>query len=142
MRQFLVLTCLATLTAMPAMAQPADLAADLGKPLTAEQFDARTQGRTITYSAQGQPYGTEQYKPGHKVVWAFTQSECKEGDWFQSDEYICFDYGDYAPLQCWTFYDSPQGLVAKFRGDPASEPLVSLSESQDPLSCQGPDLGV
>ncbi|KFE33785.1 hypothetical protein [Thioclava atlantica] len=115
---------------------------DLGPPLTAEQFDARTQGRTITYSAFGQPYGTEQYKPGRKVVWAFTESECKEGDWYQSGPYICFDYGAPVPLQCWTFYDTAEGLVAKFKDDPGSEPLVSLAESPEPLRCQGPDVGV
>ena len=130
---------LAALALMPTLASAAD---PLGPPLNAEQFDQRTVGRTITYSVFGQPYGSEQYKPGHKVIWAFTESECKEGDWYQDGQYICFDYGEYAPLQCWTFYDTAQGLLAQFKGDPSQEPLVSLSESQDPLVCQGPDVGV
>ncbi|KEP69137.1 hypothetical protein DL1_05200 [Thioclava dalianensis] len=145
MRLFLSLATAAILSASLGAAQqstPTDPQSDLGPPLTAEQFNARTLGRTITYSSHGQPYGTEQYKPGHKVIWAFTADECKEGDWYQDGQYICFDYGQELPLQCWTFYDGAQGLVAKFRGDPASEPLGSLSESHAPLSCQGPGVGV
>lgn len=118
------------------------LAALAEPPLSAEEFDARTIGRTITYSAFGQPYGVEQYLPGHKVIWAFAEGECKEGTWFQDGDYICFDYRDDSGLQCWTFHDTPEGLMARFLGDDENEPLVSLSESTEPLSCQGPEVGV
>ncbi|MDD8023888.1 MAG: hypothetical protein PHX82_12345 [Paracoccaceae bacterium] len=111
------------------------------KPLTAMEFDARTVGRTITYSVSGQPYGVEQYLPGRRVLWAFTESECKEGTWFQAGEQICFDYQDDSGLQCWTFFATDQGLSAKFQGDDAAEPLVSLNESPAPLACRGPDIG-
>lgn len=116
-------------------------AEDPSPPLDAHGFDTRTVGRTITYSAGGLAYGTEQYLPGQKVLWAFEGGLCKEGDWFQDGQYICFDYKDENGLQCWTFFDTAQGLVARFRGNPASEPLVSLDESPEPLSCQGPDVG-
>ncbi|MCL7464377.1 hypothetical protein [Phaeovulum sp. NW3] len=111
-------------------------------PLDAAEFDARTQGRTITYSAYGQPYGVEQYLPGRRVLWAFEGGACKEGTWFQQGEMICFDYRDDGGLQCWTFHDTPEGLMARFLGDPGAEPLVSLSESPEPLDCPGPEVGV
>lgn len=115
---------------------------DLGPPLTAEQFDARTRGRTIEYSSAGTAYGIEEYRPGRKVVWAFEGAECREGDWFPRDDEICFDYHDDSGLQCWTFHDTPGGLVALFQGDPTSEPLMSQKEGTVPLNCPGPDVGV
>ena len=122
---------------IPGMALAAD-----GKPLDAAGFDARTVGKTITYFSGGEPYGVEQYLPGQRVIWAFTESQCKEGRWFQAGELICFDYRDKNGLQCWTFYDRPEGLMARFQGSAESEPLISLQESDKPLSCPGLDVGV
>lgn len=135
MRSALILASL-LLAPLPALAE------DLGPPMTAEQFDARTVGKTITYSSGGQAYGIEEYRPGQKVVWAFAEGDCREGDWFQQGSQICFDYHDETGLQCWTFHDSSQGLVALFEGRADGEPLVSLKESPEPLNCPGPDVGV
>lgn len=132
----------ALILALLALAPIAAWADDLGPPMTAEQFDARTVGKTITYSSGGQAYGVEEYRPGHKVVWAFAEGDCREGEWFQQGEQICFDYHDDSGLQCWTFHDSPAGLVAKFQGSDQSEPLISLKESTEPLNCPGPEVGV
>lgn len=134
---------LSPLLALLLLALPLSAAAqDLGAPMDAAQFDARTLGKTITYSAGGVPYGIEQYRPGRKVVWAFAEGDCREGDWFQQGAQICFDYHDETPLQCWTFHDSPAGLVARFEGRSDDEPLVSLKESTVPLNCPGPEVGV
>lgn len=132
------------LAAAPLAAEPLPdlLTAPLPDPLSAEDFDARTRGRTITYSAFGQPYGVEQYLPGRQVVWAFEGSACKRGTWFQHDRMICFDYRDDSGLQCWTFHDTKAGLIARFMGDATGEPLISLQESTEPLICPGPDVGV
>lgn len=129
----------ALLMALPAFAQDVS---DLGLPLGAEAFDARTVGRTITYLSEGQPYGVEQYLPGRKVLWAFAEGACKEGTWFQAGDQICFDYQDENGLQCWAFYDTDEGLVASFEGRTDLAPLVSLRESPEPLACEGPDVGV
>ncbi|MBZ4022703.1 hypothetical protein CKO11_09560 [Rhodobacter sp. TJ_12] len=116
---------------------------DIGPPLSAEQFDALTLGKTITYSADGAVYGIEEYRPGRRVVWAFSEGNCQEGDWFAMGDQICFDY--HMPevgLQCWTFHQRGDDLVAWFEGDRAGEPLVSLRESPAPLNCPGPEIGV
>ncbi len=111
------------------------LAALAEGPLDAASFDARTLGRTITYSQNGEVYGIEEYLPDRRVRWAFVGGECHEGTWFQDGEDICFFYEDGADLQCWQFSDTEAGLVARFRGNPDNEPLVSLAETRAPLAC-------
>lgn len=111
-------------------------------PLDAAAFEARTLGRTITYSAYGSAYGIEQYLPDRRVVWAYSEGECKSGHWFEQAGQICFAYENEPGLQCWTFHDTVAGLTAYFDGDQENEPLVSLSESPIPLVCTGPDVGV
>jgi len=132
------------LAVLPFLALP--LAADevaIGPPLNAAEFDAMTLGKTITYSSNGTTYGIEEYRPGHKVVWAFAEGDCEEGDWFQQGEQICFDYHDTAVgLQCWTFHKRGKDLVAWFEGKTDQEPLVSLETSETSLNCPGPDVGV
>ena len=59
---------LCALIALPLAAQ------DLGLPVTGPEFDAYVTGRTLTYAAAGQIYGTEAYLPGRRVIWAFTQA--------------------------------------------------------------------
>ncbi|MBK5946752.1 hypothetical protein CCR83_09980 [Rhodobacter veldkampii DSM 11550] len=110
--------------------------------MTAAEFDARTLGRTITYSQSGVIYGVEQYLPGRQVRWAFEGGECKTGHWFEQGGMICFTYDNQPELQCWTFHDQPEGLMARFWGAPDDTPLISLEESADPLACAGPDIGV
>ncbi|WP_336461730.1 hypothetical protein [Frigidibacter sp. MR17.24] len=116
-------------------------AADEAKPLTAEEFDALSVGRTLTYAAGGRVYGTEQYLPNRRVIWAFTGDVCKSGHWFPEGDEICFAYEDVADLQCWTFFQTPGGIAAKFRGDPAGDPLIAVQDSDQPLPCM-PDVGV
>lgn len=118
------------------------LAAEPGQPLTPEEFDAATVGRTLYYNSAGQPYGVEQYLPGRKVIWAFLGDDCRKGEWYPEGSDICFVYEDRAEPQCWTFYQSGRGLLARFRGDPASLPLIAVEESGEPMACMGPDVGV
>jgi hypothetical protein len=129
MRPFLAL--LGALVAAPL------LAAEPGQPLTPEEFDAATVGKTLYYNSAGQPYGVEQYLPGRKVIWAFLGDDCRKGEWYPEGNDICF-----VDPQCWTFYDSGSGLLARFRGDPASLPLIAVEESGAPMACMGPDVGV
>lgn len=119
------------------------LAETLGPPLSGAEFDALTQGKTITYSESGSVYGIEEYRPGRKVVWAFEEGRCEEGSWFEDGSLICFDYHDPdVGLQCWSFHLRGGELVAFFEGRQENEPLVSLQESDARLNCPGPDVGV
>ncbi|WP_343116829.1 hypothetical protein [Ostreiculturibacter nitratireducens] len=125
---------LAVLVTVPAVGADA--------PLTGPEFDALSQGKTLFYSSGSEPYGVEEYLPGRKVRWAFVGDQCMEGYWYEEGEFICFVYDRQPIPQCWTFYDTPQGLMARFRGDPEGMPLVAVEESPEPLACAGPDVGV
>lgn len=116
--------------------------AEPGRPLGAADFDAATVGRTLYYSSGGMAYGAEQYLPGHKVIWAFPGADCRPGEWYEEDGFICFVYEDAPAPQCWTFVQGDGGLTARFRGDPLGLPLVAVEESAEPIACPGPAPGV
>lgn len=137
--RLLSLALLATLAALPAPAQTADQA-----PMDGAAFDAYTLGRTLSYSMQGTPYGIEEYLPNRRVRWAFVGQECQTGVWYERNGNICFLY-DNAPTdeQCWRFFASDGGLRAIFQGpDGPSTELYEVQQSDQPLTCAGPGVGV
>lgn len=117
--------------ALPAAAQA---------PLTAEEFEAYATGKTLSYALGGQVFGTEQYLPGRRVVWAFEGSDCQYGRWYPQGEQICFAYEDGEP-QCWVFARDGSGLSARYMNDPGLQ-LSEVAQSPEPLTCPGPDVGV
>lgn len=111
-------------------------------PLDAAAFDAYVTGKTITYHQFGQAYGVEEYLPDRRVRWAFTDTECQYGHWYQQDDHICFVY-EYDPApQCWIFWMDGRGLNGLYDGNPEGSELTEVSRSTDPLPCPGPDVGV
>lgn len=108
-------------------------------PMTAEEFDAYSVGKTLTYAVDGMTYGAEQYLPNRRVVWAFTGAECRRGLWYEEAGQICFVYETDPEPQCWSFYATPDGLAAVYENDPGGSPLVEVGKSADPLICPGPD---
>lgn len=127
-----------TLFALPLAAQDHDL----GPPLTASEFEAYVIGRTLTYAEAGHVYGTEQYLQGRRVIWAFTKDQCREGHWYSQDQQICFLYEDPTSPQCWLFFKGDTGLKARFLGLGEGGPLSEVAQTQAPLTCAGPDVGV
>jgi hypothetical protein len=111
--------------------------------MSASEFEAYVTGRTIHYAGQGQEaYGAEQYLPNRRVIWTFLDGECVEGLWYEDDGLICFVYEMDLVPQCWSFWRAEGGLTARFENDPAATALYELSQTDEPLTCQGPDLGV
>lgn len=134
-------------SAPPAEAQPLPAPGagpERGSPLTGAEFEAYSTGKTLTYAQGGVVWGTEQYLPGRKVRWAFTDDECKEGYWFeQADNQICFVYEADGILQCWQFYRAAGGgLLARFVNDPEGTLLSEVAQTDQPLACMGPKVGV
>ncbi|SEM96745.1 hypothetical protein SAMN04488103_102582 [Gemmobacter aquatilis] len=113
-----------------------------GDPLTAAEFEAYAQGKTLTYAMGGQVFGTEQYLPNRRVRWAFTQDVCKEGWWYEEAGLICFAYDGENDPQCWKFWQDGARLKAQFEGDPEGTELTEVEQTTKPLSCPGPDVGV
>lgn len=122
------------LLAVPSMAGAAE-------PMSAAAFDAYTQGKTFYYAEEGQAYGGEEYLENRRVRWSFLGGECKDGKWYEDQDYICFIYEDGGP-QCWQFFLGAQGLVAKFKGPEGSTELYEVQRSDKPLNCLAPNLGV
>jgi hypothetical protein len=110
-------------------------------PLTADEFDALTQGRTMTWAEFGQVYGVEQYLPGRRVRWTVLGDDCKTGHWYPEGRLICFQYEDDPAPDCWTITEGGAGLLARFAGSaPDSTPVV-VEETSEPLACFGPEVG-
>jgi hypothetical protein len=130
-----------SLAALLAAAAPA-VALESGRPMTGAEFEAYTEGQTLTFGVDGVPYGIEQYLPGRRVLWSFIGEECREGTWFEAAPQICFVYDDEpARLHCWTFYDTGNGLRARFGDDPDGTELIEVLRSPAPMMCRGPMLG-
>lgn len=110
--------------------------------MTAEEFDHYATGKTLTYAQDGVIFGTEQYLPGRRVRWAFTGDQCQIGHWYPMGELICFEYEAGDAPQCWKFWKGETGLMAQFEGDPAGTALSEVRQTDGPLSCTGPDVGV
>lgn len=129
-----ILAMAVALFAFPAAAQET--------PMTAAEFEAFVTGRTLSYGRAGEaPYGTEEYLPGRQVRWAFTGEECRDGFWYDDGPLICFVYEDNPEPQCWRFFEGPGGLRADFAGRDGA-PVYQVQESEEPLFCPGPQIGV
>lgn len=117
-------------------------AAVAAEPLTGDEFESYATGKTLTYASQGTVWGTEQYLSGRRVIWAFAGEDCQRGSWYEAAGNICFRYEDREGSQCWQFFDDGTGLRAHYSGDPEGAPLSELAQSNQPMPCPGPDLGV
>ncbi|QCO57617.1 hypothetical protein EOK75_18120 (plasmid) [Pseudorhodobacter turbinis] len=123
--------CLALAT--PALAQT---------PLTGAEFETYATGKTLTYAIGGEIYGVEQYLPNRRVRWAFVDDTCRIGHWYEDAGSICFVYDHDATPQCWSFYRNEGALTARFMSDPPSTELKEVAQTDEPLACSGPDIGV
>ena len=120
------------LLAAPALAEP---------PLTAEEFDALTLGRTMTWAEFGQVYGVEAYLPGRRVRWTLVGGDCKLGHWYPDGALICFRYEDDPAPDCWEITRSGPDLLARFTANPPEAEPVVVRETAEPLACFGPEVG-
>ena len=107
MRLISLVLALLPVTLLPASlhADPPGLAPDhsLGTPLSAAEFDAYATGKTLYYAQGGAIWGSEQYLPGHQVLWAFTDEPCEFGQWYADGDAICFVYEGKTDANCWHF---------------------------------------
>lgn len=129
-----------TLAAGPASAED---------PVSAEEFDALTLGRSMTWSEFGAVYGVEQYLPGRRVRWAAVGKDCAVGHWYADGPAICFRYETGTEPHCWIITHSASGLDAHYTLSPPGKPPeatpgtlpVSIAETPDPPACPGPEVG-
>jgi len=117
-------------------------AAAADTPMTSEEFEAWSTGRTLDYAIGGQIYGSEMHLPDRRTLDADIGGPCVEGRWFGDGDAICFVYEGDSREHCWHFWRRGDSVLAR----PVwSEPDSTASEvtvSPTPLQCPGPDVGV
>ena len=111
-------------------------------PMTAAEFEAFVTGKTMDFANSSAVFGTEEYLPGRRVRWAFTDDICKFGSWYESAGQICFVYDGYPGEHCWTVWQDGDHLAALPSFALPGEAPRSVTETNKPLQCQGPDVGV
>lgn len=110
--------------------------------MNAAEFEAYVTGKTLYFGQNGAAYGVEEYLPDRQVRWSFLDGKCKEGYWYEEAGMICFVYDDTPQPQCWTFFPEASGLRAVFENDPANTVLYEAQQSEEPMLCLGPEVGV
>ena len=111
-------------------------------PMTAEEFDAYTKGKTLFFGQNGQAYGAEIYHDNRRVEWSFLDGECQSGEWYEDRGLICFVYENNPDPQCWSFVESPGGLIARFENRPDTTELYEAQDIGQEMICLGPKVGV
>ena len=112
------------------------------QPVSPSEFEAMVSGKTFAYSTGGAAYGAEEYLDDRRVRWSFLDGYCQEGEWYVSDDQICFIYEEIEAPQCWQFYLRNGRLMARFENNPMATELYETSRQEEPLLCLGPRIGV
>ncbi len=115
------------------------------EPLTGKAFDALSRGTTLHFTADGQPFGSEQFFDGQRTVWRAEDGRCINGKWRYEAPAICFVYDDGSGPFCWVMEGDARSLTATSTRDPEGEaPLVLQLAGQDrsEILCTGPLFGV
>mgnify|MGYP006928169136 CR=1 FL=1 len=109
--------------------------------LTPEAFEKLSEGKTLYFAQQGQPYGTEQYLPNRQSIWQFADGACTKGIWFSRDQLICFVYENAPDEQCWNFLKKEKTYAARALGREPDADLDVIWLDDRPIACIGPDVG-
>lgn len=127
----------------------AALAAPLATPAAAETlvppeaFEVMAEGRTLHFTLDGLPFGSEQFLPGRRTIWRFADAECEYGVWRAEGDRICFSYRSIQGPVCWRFLQAADGfLAAQVEGDAETGLRLRMSGIETaPLACPGPRVG-
>ena len=93
MRSFLFIFAIWLTSALAPAFGPAIGPAFAQSPMTAAEFEAYTNGKTLYFNNQGETYGAERYFDKRRVEWSFLDGVCQQGRWFEAGrDYICFVY--------------------------------------------------
>lgn len=111
-------------------------------PLSADEFEQFVTGRTLTYGTAAGAYGIEEYGSSRQVRWSFLDDECVEGVWYPKNGAICFAYEGRFEEQCWHFFLEGGQLSAITVDAPDAQPHYVIQDSDGPMQCFGPRIGV
>jgi hypothetical protein len=109
--------------------------------LDAAAFRTLSEGRVLSYSLDGHPFGEEQYFHDGAVIWKPALGACEHGRLFGQGEEICFLYeGQDGPV-CWTFRRDGNTITAVNSADPDDTPIELDGFADAALDCPGPKVG-
>lgn len=111
-------------------------------PMSPEEFDAWSLGKTLDYSVDGQVYGSEAYFPGRRVRDADTGGPCLDGSWYADGAAVCFVYPARDGTHCWLYWRDGAAVLAKPLNAAPEDPAQEVTPAAQPLACPGPDVGV
>lgn len=111
-------------------------------PMSAEEFDAWSLGKTLDYSVNGEVWGSETYGPNRTTLDADVGGPCLDGTWFAQGDAICFVYAAREGQHCWRYWREGDAVFAKPLSDAPEDPPQRVTVADGPLDCAGPDVGV
>jgi hypothetical protein len=106
-------------------------------------FETLAEGRTLHFTLDGLPFGSERFFAGRRSLWRYVDGTCAHGHWFGEGDAICFLYdGETTPI-CWTFTTEGGEYQARLVENGAETgfvlDLAAIDEA--PLDCPGPEVG-
>jgi hypothetical protein len=108
-----------SLLCLMAVVVPALALALVEKPVSPSEFREYAEGHTLYFELDGEPFGSETFKPGGQTLWRYKDGSCTEGVWRPHGGQICFYYGDEAEVLCWRLIRDDEGLLVRLLGDGA-----------------------
>jgi hypothetical protein len=127
-----LLICLAVLP-LPAWAD---------RVMSPAEFEDFATGKTMDYDDGFGVWGREEYLPGRRVRFSFTDDECRFGIWYDQGEQVCFVYDHDPEPKCWTYFTDGKNVTTEFANDGPGGTLSSVRPTKEPLVCLGPEVGV
>ena len=114
-------------------------AAPAEEVLSPAKFRAYAEGYTLYFSSDGEPFGSEAYRPGGETLWRFKDGTCQPGVWRPLGARICFYYGPDTEVLCWRFLRDEEGLLVRLLDseDAGLELRITGRDKREPL-CAGP----
>ncbi|MEO0990939.1 MAG: hypothetical protein AAFX00_08330 [Pseudomonadota bacterium] len=103
------------------------------RPMTGAEFEAFTDGKTLTFHDRSGWIGIEQYLPGRRVIWLPEGGECTYGVWYEEGERICFMYEDAIEPFCWAAFIGEDGLTVIASDLSAIQDVIDRTD--DPVQC-------
>lgn len=111
-------------------------------PMSPDEFDAWSTGKTLDYAVGGVVLGAEAYFPNRAVRDADTGGPCLDGTWHAEGDAVCFVYPARDGTHCWLYWRDGDAVFAKPLASAPDDPPQRVIEAATPLSCPGPEVGV
>lgn len=123
------------------LSAPAALADE--EPVSPTEFREYSEGYTLYFEKDGEPFGSERFEAGGKSRWRYNDGSCVRGAWREHGAQVCFLYESEGPdereVLCWRMLRDEQGMFARLvSGENAGLELRVTGRDRKPLLCGDP----